>query len=73
MNEPSAFCDGMLGVGCRTVTGPPYSENTTSIPLADQQLMVQWGIFVDLELARVQASAQVRQLRGGAGGGGRGG
>jgi alpha-glucosidase (family GH31 glycosyl hydrolase) len=62
MNEPSAFCNGELGVGCRTVTGPPYSENTTAIPLADQQLMVQWGIFVDVELARVQANAQARSL-----------
>ncbi len=39
--------------GCRVVTGPPYSENSSSIPLADQRLMVRWGEFVDAEAARV--------------------
>jgi alpha-glucosidase (family GH31 glycosyl hydrolase) len=46
MNEPSNFCNGEYPIGCRTVIGPPYSENSTDIPLPDQQEMVRWGMYV---------------------------
>lgn len=55
MNEPSNFCNGEYPIGCRVVIGPPYSENTTDIPLPDQQEMVKWGMFVLQERARTDA------------------